>query len=208
MRIAHADLVERQCNIFHDQLTASTVQDLPITTRPIAATDAAAVSDIHVASWRDSYRGMLRDDYLDSAIAPERLAVWTERLRNLAPFDFGFIAAAANRSLGFVFLRGADDPVWGTLLDNLHVLPGFKGQGIGRLLVEAGAREAMNRHPRDRVYLWVFEQNSGARRFYRRLGGHEAERAVVDVPGGGAVAEWRVVWDNPERLLTAASINS
>ena len=43
-----------------------------ITTRPIVATDAATVADLHTTSWRSAYRGMLRDDYLDGDIATER----------------------------------------------------------------------------------------------------------------------------------------
>ena len=34
-----------------------------ITTRPIAAADAATVADLHTTSWRSAYRGMLRDEY-------------------------------------------------------------------------------------------------------------------------------------------------
>ena len=46
-----------------------------IAIRPIVATDGATVADLHTASWRSAYRGMLRDDYLDGDIATERRQV-------------------------------------------------------------------------------------------------------------------------------------
>jgi len=112
---------------------------------------------------------------------------------------------ANSKPAGFVFLRGAGDTVWGTLLDNIHVLPGLRGKGLGRVLVAAAARETMHRHPSERIHLWVFEQNVHARRFYSRLGGQDVERAVIEAPGGGSIAEWRVFWNNPEQLLRAVS---
>jgi ribosomal protein S18 acetylase RimI-like enzyme len=51
--------------------------------------------------------------------------------------------------------------------------------------------------------LWVYEQNAAALAFYERLGGERAERAVIDAPGGGEVAEWRYVWPNAKRVLEA-----
>ena len=107
--------------------------------------------------------------------------------------------------MGFVFLRGAADERWGTLLDNIHVLPGLKGQGIGRRLIDVAAREAMARAPHAPVHLWVFDANVDARRFYARLGGEEAEQAIVAAPGGGSAAAWRIVWTSPQQLCAAAA---
>jgi ribosomal protein S18 acetylase RimI-like enzyme len=176
-----------------------------ITTRPIVATDAATVADLHTASWRSAYRGMLRDAYLDGDIATERRQVWAERLETPAEANYGFIAEAEAAPVGFVFLLGGVDATWGTLVDNLHVLPGHKGRGIGRRLLEAAARETRRRFPADPVYLYVFEKNLAARRFYASVGGREVERGLVEPPGGGSQVHWRVAWDHAEQLLAAVS---
>jgi GNAT superfamily N-acetyltransferase len=167
----------------------------------MTAADASVVAAIHTASWRDAYRGLLRDEYLDFDVAADRLSVWTERMQLLDSDGFGFIAEADGTPIGFTFLQGAHDAHWGTLLDNIHVLPGFTGRGIGRLLIEAAAEAAVRRHPGVPLYLWVFEQNVRARRFYAWLGGHESECVVQPAPGGGTLPECRVVWDDPARLL-------
>ena len=174
-----------------------------ITTRPIVATDAITVADLHTASWRSAYRGMLRDDYLDGDIATERRQVWTQRLETPLDANYGFIAESAEGPVGFVFLYGRADAAWGTLIDNLHVLPGQKGRGIGRTLLEAAAHETQRRFPDDGVYLYVFEKNLAARRFYASIGGREVERGIVEPPGGDAQAHWRVAWDDAAHLLAS-----
>ena len=172
-----------------------------IAIRPIVAADAITVADLHATSWRDAYRGMLRDEYLDADVAGDRRRVWTSRLGDRVHSEFGFIAEAAGDAVGFVFLCGRADDAWGTLVDNLHVSPGLKGRGIGRRLLEAAANETQRRFPDDGIYLFVFEANAAARRFYASVGGREVERAAVEPPGGGSQVHWRVVWDNAERLL-------
>jgi GNAT superfamily N-acetyltransferase len=174
-----------------------------ITTRPIVVADAATVADLHTTSWRSAYRGMLRDEYLDGDIATERRHVWAQRLGAPVESEYGFIAESQAGPVGFVFLCGRADAAWGTLVDNLHVVPDLKGRGIGRLLLDLAADETRRRFPSDRVYLYVFDRNVAARRFYASIGGREVERGIVEVPGGGSQVHWRVAWDGPEHLLAA-----
>jgi GNAT superfamily N-acetyltransferase len=174
-----------------------------ITTRPIVGDDATTVADLHTASWRSAYRGMLRDEYLDGDITTERRAVWAQRLGTPMDAHYGFIAESEAGPVGFVFLLGGADPTWGTLVDNLHVVPGQKGRGIGRLLLEIAAQESRRRFPDERVHLYVFEQNFAARRFYASVGGREVERGIVEPPGGGSQVHWRVAWDDPSHLLAS-----
>jgi ribosomal protein S18 acetylase RimI-like enzyme len=173
--------------------------------RRIQPTDAEILATLHIRSWRSAYRGILRDAYLDADLVDDRHAVWREQIGNLTPSHFGFIAEIGTQPVGFVFLHGQDDPTWGTLIDNLHVLPDFKGNGLGRLLMAAAAQEASARYPDDGMYLWVFEENTQARGFYAHLGGRSVERALVEAPGGSQVPRWRVAWSNPGQLVRAAS---
>ncbi len=65
-------------------------------------------------------------------------------------------------------------------------------------LLEAAAHETLRRFPAERVYLYVFEQNHAARRFYASIGGREVERGIVEPPGGGSQVHWRVAWDDAD----------
>ncbi len=58
-----------------------------------------------------------------------------------------------------------------TWLDDLYVLPGHAGHGIGSMLLDV----VKTRRP-DGFALWVFEVNTPARAFYARHGLVEVER--------------------------------
>ena len=113
---------------------------------------------------------MLRDGYLDADVASDRRQAWAARL-GAGRREFGFIAEAEAGPVGFVYMLSGVDATWGTLIDNLHVMPGFKGRGIGRRLLEAAARNRASLPRASAFILFVFEANIAARRFYASVGG-------------------------------------
>jgi GNAT superfamily N-acetyltransferase len=171
--------------------------------RPINGNDVAAVASVHAASWRNAYRGILRDEFLDGALDLDRESLWKERLLPLPRNHFGYLAIEAEQAVGFAFAFGAHDTEWGTLVDNLHVLPSYKGRGLGKRLLASLCEHAYAVQPQAGVHLWVYEQNTAARGFYESIGGEPVERVVIQPPGGGEAAEWRYAWPNAKRVLEA-----
>ncbi len=99
--------------------------------------------------------------------------------------------------IGFICTFGNDDPVWGSLVDNLHVLPRAKGRGVGRHLLASAGQWAASRYPGAGIFLWVFEANEPARRFYDRMGGIVVERIIEPNPaGGGESLSLRYAWSD------------
>ena len=151
------------------------------------------ISAIHAASWKSAYRGILADNYLDHEVEADRLAHWQQRVPQLeAGVGEIFLATMASRPSGFVCIEIGPDSEWGALVDNLHVLPRYRGENIGGLLL-AAAEDWARRHRQIQLHLWVFEENHSARRFYRREGWHEAERQSEEIPGGGERIVWRLI---------------
>ncbi len=140
--------------------------------------NAAAIANLHAESWRNTYRGMLSDAYLDGNVHAERQAHWQKRFD--APTENQYVLVAENEGklAGFVCVYGADDVNWGNLIDNLHVRPDLKGQGIGKQLIQKAMAWAKENYPNQGVYLWVFEANSASRRFYEAMGGVNIERVL------------------------------
>lgn len=171
--------------------------------RPICSEDASAVAMIHAASWRSAYRGVLRQEFLDGELLANRLALWTRRLSPIPESHFGFLSQLEEETTGFSFAFGKHDSTWGTQIDNLHVLPKYIGRGMGRQLLQALCERSEATQPEVGLYLWVYEQNVDARRFYEKLGGKTVERLEIQPPGGGTASEIRYVWPNPRQLLAA-----
>ncbi len=172
-----------------------------LTLRPIQESDLEAIALIQAHSWRDSYRGILGDAYLDDEVFAERLAYWRAAWDCPATGRIGLLALELGTPSGFINGEGDSDPRWGTLLDNLHVLPGRRGQGIGTRLVHALAEAALARWPGIPVHLWCFERNLRSRGYYERLGGTPVERREIPAADGTLVAAWRYAWQEPGVLL-------
>ena len=174
------------------------------TLRPMVAGDAGAVAHLHATSWRSAYRGMLTDDFLDHGVVADRQAVWHDRLvAQPADQAFGIVAEdTTGQLIGFAYVLPGHDPVWGTLVDNLHVHPDAKGGGIGRRLLQAVARKLGAAHTQP-LFLWVLDANEPAKRFYTRMGAEFAERGMAPPFGGVSLPEWRCVWRDLSKLSNA-----
>jgi GNAT superfamily N-acetyltransferase len=143
-----------------------------MTIRAARPADAPAVATLHANSWRSAYRGILRDEFLDGALDENRRALWDSRLSDgTADNQFILVDEEAGRIRGFACAFIDADPEWGTLLDNLHVVPELKGQGLGRRLISMIAAKVLQNASKPMLHLWAYEKNVGARRFYERLGG-------------------------------------
>ncbi|MCV2360011.1 GNAT family N-acetyltransferase [Paucibacter sp. TC2R-5] len=169
--------------------------------REVAAGDVQSIASLHAASWRSAYRGIISNAFLDADLCANRAAFWAQRLGPGAKDSFGFLAMRGDEAVGFAFAFPNADQTWGTLLDNLHVLPRHKGQGIGSALLAAVAQRCSQAVPAEGVHLWVYEVNLAAQQFYASLGGQRGERRMVEVRGGGTAAEWRFAWPSAAALL-------
>ncbi len=163
--------------------------------------DAAAVAKLHAGSWRSAYRGLLSDEYLDGRIFADRSSLWRERLSSLDSDSILVLLASHDvEPIGFVCVILDEDEHWGALLDNLHVLPAWKGKGLGRRLMSEAARWVLSRRPGSALHLWVIEENREARSFYDRLGGRPQDKKLWSAPDGRELRLIRYVWNDPSRV--------
>jgi ribosomal protein S18 acetylase RimI-like enzyme len=163
--------------------------------RPATELDAASIAAIHTASWRDAYADILAPEFLSGGIERDRLAVWSERLCNPAPSQLVEVALdSTGHALAFICAYCDFDPRWGSLVDNLHVLPQSRGQGFGAQLFRGLVSQISARESTSGLHLWVFEANVAGLRFYSRLGGRVVARDVSRIPAAGGKPILLVHW--------------
>lgn len=165
--------------------------------------DVEAIALLHARSWQRTYRGMMPEAYLENDVVPERLASWHARMREDRADRLVHLAVDSDQLAGFICAFGGEDPRWGSLIDNLHVAAAYQGTGLGAKLMADAGRWCCERYPDVGVYLWVFEANLSARRFYERLGGRNHETVVQPDPGGSSAPCCRYVWDHAGLLVPA-----
>jgi len=174
--------------------------------REATARDVEAIAELHADSWRRHYRGAYSDAFLDNEVFADRLAVWTDRRQRVDRSNECTIVAELDGAVvGFAHMILNEDPQWGALLDNLHVLHDLKGSGIGTRLMAETARAVLERAPSSGLFLWVLEGNKAAEAFYQARGGRRVGRKSSEAPGGGRIIGLRYVWPDPSVLLDQKS---
>ena len=161
--------------------------------------DAAAVAKVHAASWKATYRGILPDTYLDTEVDVERADYWQSAL-DTRRYRIVKLARVSGEVAGLIALH--DDPEdegYDFTIEHLHILPGYKGQGLGRYLMKSAA-ETAQAGGAENLCLWVFEENVAAIGFYERLGGM-TDAHGTDKFAGGDAPDRRIGWHDLDKLI-------
>jgi ribosomal protein S18 acetylase RimI-like enzyme len=175
----------------------------PETIAEAGAGDAAAIAAIHTASWREVYRGILPDRFLDHDVAEERQAYWDAALASPRPGDFTLTALRGGTIRGFISVMRGGEPGYDAVIESLHVLPGERGGGLGRRLIGRAAARLIDEGA-SAVALRVYDANKAAIRFYERLGG-QRDGTGIDPFAGADMPDIRYGWRDLPTLAHACA---
>jgi ribosomal protein S18 acetylase RimI-like enzyme len=126
-----------------------------LTIRTATPADARAIAEVHVASWRVGYRGLVPDEELTALSVEKRTEQWEELLG-----DERNTVLVADDVAGFIAFEHDTRDIRALYVDPER----FRG-GVGSALLNA-AHERMQ----GGSALWVLEGNDAAMAFYRRHG--------------------------------------
>ena len=157
--------------------------------------DAASIAQIHLVSYRTTYRGLVPEHWLASLSYQERKARWEQRLSSPEEQEFAYVAEEeAHRIVGFASggtPAHPEDRDYHGELRTLHVLPQFHHQGLGRRLTCA-VIDHLAQQKKWSLIVWVVSGNPACG-FYEHLGGQlvrEQLQPVGDALVGMAAYGW------------------
>ena len=144
-----------------------------VVVRRATTSDAPQVSEVHVASWRRGYSGLLPADYLARLRPSDRVEEW-QRLLQLDDDGFRvFVAERDGRILGLGATARSGDAERVGEIAQLYVHPDVWGSGVGdQLLLEL--EDDLRSRGCDAALLEVAASNVRAVRFYERHGWRNA----------------------------------
>jgi len=151
--------------------------------------DVRDIAEVHVASWRAAYAGLVPAEKLAQLDVDERERVWRDRVANAETMQLrAWVAELDDAVVGYAFTVPSSDEDLGPHTHEvaaLYVLPHAWRTGTGAALIRAcedGLVGAGVRH----ASLWCLEGNDRARTFYERGGWTFDKRApcfrAFDVP--------------------------
>lgn len=158
----------------------------PMNLRPALPADLPDIARLHEANWRRDYVGILPEVVLGAPLTAYMTKEWSETALDTKRV---FVAEDSGAFAGFAAMRdkGPHDCAF---LDNLHVEPSARAQGIGRALMSAVAVLATP----GALTLEVLSANTTARAIYRRWGGQESvefDDEVLGVTVPAVTVGWR-----------------
>ncbi len=168
--------------------------------------DAFDLAAIHVTVWRETYRGMMPDTFLDGFTidafrkrwserlqAPEpRVAILTGELKGQGIVGFGVCGPTRDGRLG------TDGEIYA-----INIIERGKHKGLGTQLM-FGLAKALQENGFKAPGLWVLEANVSARKFYDRLSGVIGETVEHEF-GGRALPEIAYTWKSTGILQEQAA---
>lgn len=132
------------------------------------ARDSANIARIHVESWRQTYRCLMKDEVLDDPEFPiRRERMWSAILTDPQYADrTAAVAESAGQIVGIAMTGPPrdDDATWVRQLYVLYLLSEHQGTGVAARLVAAVLDETSS------AALWVADPNPRAQAFYAKVG--------------------------------------
>jgi len=170
-----------------------------IAIRRARTADAPGIGAVHVASWRNTYAGVLPEPVLTGLSAPDQAGYYDRIIRGGAVVHVAVASGAdaiergRNQVVGFITARRRRRGLAEGEIETLYVLDDFRERGLGRQLLQAAMAHLAARGCTS-AFVWVLADNP-ARWFYERVGGKRVADGMVDV-GGVAVPQIAYRWDS------------
>lgn len=138
------------------------------TIRPPEPRDVESLAALHVAVWRNAYRGLIEQPLLDGMDLSRSVQRWQHAVTRLQPEQPGRTVLAAfvdDEPIGIVEAGPAqeDNAPRATEVLSLNVAGRWHGTGVAQALMTAAVGDSA-------AYLWVLRGNERAIGFYRKLG--------------------------------------
>ncbi|MBI4031630.1 MAG: GNAT family N-acetyltransferase [Proteobacteria bacterium] len=168
--------------------------------RPAVESDIPALAHIHVEGWRDSYGGIVRQEFIDGLSEEKQAEDWKKwfaegSMQTLIAHDETGKAAGL---IGFGKLRtpipGGSPirPLYSSEIYAIYILKECQRQGLGRRLMREAALKLREMKHRS-ACLWVLEKNEKAASFYKMTGGQRCGKKDIEI-GGTKVKDIAFGW--------------
>lgn len=178
--------------------------NLPKTTIRLARDgDAPSISNVHISAWREAYKDLLPDDYLNQLPLTfnSRLKMWSKLIAERPYGQEIWVAESEKHGIvGFAAVSAARDEKFESFgeLGAIYLLGEYHGAGIGYKLLSAAFNYFRSLNYAQ-AYCWVLADNPTLE-FYQKTGGRLSGDSKTDDRGALKLSELAVVWDDLSRF--------
>jgi GNAT superfamily N-acetyltransferase len=157
------------------------MKELVISIRRAKSEDAAALSNVFDAAWREAYQGIIPSVALDRMIARRGPRWWLSTIGRGRPLVVLDVAETVAGYVSYGRCRDRSLPADGEV-DELYLAPEYQGIGFGRRLFKAVRNDLSDRDIK-RVVVWCLADNDRACAFYQQMGGRRLKETSERIGG-------------------------
>ncbi|MBE9051857.1 GNAT family N-acetyltransferase [Nostocales cyanobacterium LEGE 11386] len=164
--------------------------------------DVTRIAQIHIDTWRTTYRGIIPEDYLAQLSYKKREQGWQQILSQAAvQGQFTYVVEnQAGQVIGFA--NGGPErkgnPLYKGELNAIYILDSYQQQGIGRQLVRMVVKRLAQVDIHS-MLVWVLADNPACK-FYQALGGQKVDEQLIE-RGNSQLKEVAYGWTDTNVLI-------
>lgn len=155
--------------------------------------DVQALCEVHVQSWKETYRGIVKEQYLQALQPENKCALWSD----VVDTEEVLLAEREGEVVGFTCAgrqHGDDYPQYEAELYTIYLLAKEQGKGTGERLFEAAVQSVIRQGLQSMV-VFVLDENPSTQ-FYEKMGARkidEVEAVIGDDVYKEAVYAWETL---------------
>ena len=157
------------------------MKELVISIRRAKSEDAAALSNVFDAAWREAYRGVIPSVALERMIARRGPRWWLSTIGRGRPLVVLDVADAVAGYVSYGRCRDRSLPAEGEI-DEFYLAPEYQGVGFGTRMFKAVRNDLLDRDVK-RIVIWSLADNERACAFYLRMGGRRIKEVSERIGG-------------------------
>lgn len=143
---------------------------MEITIRTALPEDAYDYTVCHISCFCSAYKGIVPDEFLNNILAEkeQRVERYKKTLADSGDCEY-YCVMYSNRMIGFLIINKScneDNSGIGEIWA-IYLIDEFRGKGYGKEMLNFAINELKRIEPKE-IFLWVFEDNNRARRFYEK----------------------------------------
>jgi ribosomal protein S18 acetylase RimI-like enzyme len=157
------------------------MKELVISIRRAKTEDAAALSNVFDAAWREAYQGIIPSVALERMISRRGPRWWLSTIGRGRPLVVLDVAENVAGYVSYGRCRDRSLPADGEI-DEIYLAPEYQGVGYGKRLFKAVRNDLLDRDVK-RIVVWSLADNERACEFYQNLGGKRIKETTERIGG-------------------------
>lgn len=157
--------------------------------------DAFGIAQVHIASWKSTYKGLILDSILDNLMLEKRVELW---IKNISDENkIVFVLENDNGIIGFMDGQRVEDALYENYdadLTSLYLYEEQKGNGYGRKMLEELFKQFKMQGMNSCIVKVL--ANNPSKYFYERLGAIKIDTFDASEYGEGVeidVYAWNII---------------